>query len=152
MKIIHALIVLLLTIMPAMADGIYKRSTDAGYNESYRKLYTALEENRFFVINEINIGKNLAGFSGRWGDDYNRNNIEELQVMIICNGWYANQVSNLDPDMLALCPLHVTLIRHDNKTTALFARPTTFAGNSKALAILKEVEDSVIGAIESALK
>lgn len=72
--------------------------------------------------------------------------------MIICNGWYANQVSNLDTDLLALCPMRVTLIEKEGITTALFAKPSTFVKGSKALPVLSEVEEMIISAIQSSMK
>ncbi|MDQ7048948.1 MAG: hypothetical protein Q9M92_05155 [Enterobacterales bacterium] len=39
-------------------------------------------------------------------------------------GWYANQVSNEDPMMLGLCPLHLTPIEQTGQTTVLFNRPS----------------------------
>lgn len=49
-----------LFVVPAYADGIYRQSIKADYKTTYKKLYQSLEDNRFFVINEINLGKNLA--------------------------------------------------------------------------------------------
>jgi uncharacterized protein (DUF302 family) len=71
--------------------------------------------------------------------------------MVFCNGWYANQVSNKDPSMLALCPLHMTLIEKDGSTTALFARPTVIAADSPASGILQELESEVITAIKKGM-
>jgi len=59
---------------------------------------------------------------------------------------YANQVSNLDPTMLALCPLHLTIIEQAGTTTVLFNRPSVAATGSAAL------EDKVITAIKRALQ
>ncbi|HSR63949.1 MAG TPA: hypothetical protein VLN56_11145 [Gammaproteobacteria bacterium] len=36
------------------------------------------------------------------GEEYNRNNFEDVHSMVICNPWYANQVLNLDPVMMTL--------------------------------------------------
>ena len=149
--IFHIFLITLLSISLAHADGIYKQSTTMAYDATYKKVYAALESNRFFVIEEINIGKNLSRFKDKW-KDYNQNKLGNIQVMIICNGWYANQVSNADPDMLALCPMRVTLTLKDGVTSVLFAKPSTFATNSKALPILKEAEDTIIKAIGIALK
>lgn len=149
--IIHTLFIALLSINLAHAEGVYKQSTKMDYDTAYKKVYTALEDNRFFVIEEINIGNSLLRFKDKW-KDYNLNKLESIQVMIICNGWYANQVSNIDTDMLALCPMRVTLIHKQGVTTVLFAKPSTFAKDSKALVILQEVEAGVIKAISSALK
>jgi len=149
--IIKALIFLLLGSGISHAGGIYKQSVTMDYDMAYKKVYESLEEHRFFVVQELNIGQSLARFSGKW-QDYNLNKLKHFRVMIICNAWYANQVSNTDTDMLALCPMRVTLIQQQGTTTALFARPSTFAGDSKALAILKEAEETVIKAISQALK
>ena len=38
---------------PAQADGIFKQSTTMDFETAYKKVYAALEENRFYVIEEI---------------------------------------------------------------------------------------------------
>lgn len=135
----------------AIASDIFKHSTTMPYDEAYKKVYSALEDNRFYVVEEINIGASLSRFKDSW-DDYNQNQLEAIKVMIICNGWYANQVSNKDPDMLALCPMKVTMTHKEGQTSALFARPSTFAEKSPARALILEAEQTVIQSIESALK
>ena len=112
----------------AHADAsVFVLSVDKPINEVYPSVYKSLEESRLYVVLEPDIGSNLAGFSERWGDDYNRNKLSAIRGMVFCNGWYANQVSNLDPQMLAFCPMHITLIEKEGTTTALFARPTVIA-------------------------
>lgn len=133
------------------AGGIYSKTVRMDFDTAYKKVYAALEENRFYVIHEIDMGDSLARFRDKW-DDYNLNKLEQQKVMIICNGWYANQVGNADTNMLALCPMRVTLIHKQGATTALFARPSIFASDSKALPILQEIDGAVTGAIEQALK
>jgi hypothetical protein len=53
--------------------------------------------------------------------------------------------------MLSLCPLHMTLIEKDGRTTALFARPTVIAADSPARAILADLESEVITAIKKGM-
>lgn len=101
-------------------------------------------------MEELNIGQNLR-FSDKW-KDYNLNKLENFRVMIICNGWYTDQVSNADTDMLAPCPMRVTLIHKQGVTSVLFTKPSVFANNSRTLPILKEVEETIIKAISHALK
>ncbi|MDX2464158.1 MAG: DUF302 domain-containing protein, partial [Porticoccus sp.] len=108
----------------------------------------SLEKARFFVVFEPNIGANLASFSTKWGDDYNQNNIDEIRSMVFCNAWYANKVSNLDPNMLGFCPLHLSLIEREGKTTVLFNRPGIIAQNSPAKELLLTIESEVIEAIQ----
>ena len=53
--------------------------------------------------------------------------------------------------MLGFCPLHLTLIERDGKTTVLFNRLTAIAQNSPAKALLSKIESDVIEAIQAGL-
>lgn len=150
-----AVIVLMLQLTLAHADesnpGVYMQQVDKPVSAVYGKLYKSMEDARFFVVFEPDIGKNLAQFSEKWGDDYNRNKISEIRSMVFCNGWYANKVSNLDPSMLGFCPLHLTLIEREGKTTVLFNRPSAIAQDSPAKELFIKIESEVIEAIQQGL-
>ncbi len=133
-------------------DGVYRQQVDKPISEVYGSVYKSLEDARFFVVFEPNIGANLARFSEKWGDDYNKNNLTAIRSMIFCNGWYANKVSNLDPDMLGFCPLHISLIERDGKTVVLFNRPSVIAANSPAKELLLTIENEVIGALKKGMQ
>ncbi len=115
-------------------------------------MYKGLESEGFYVVFEANIGRNLARFSEKWGENYNRNKLDGIRSMVFCNGWYANAVSNADPSLLALCPLRMTLIEKDGKTTALFAKPAVIAADSPAHKVLQRIEDEVISAIKKSMQ
>ena len=134
------------------AEGIYRQQIDKPLVEVYDNVYKRLEDARFFVVFEPNIGENLARFSEKWGDDYNKNNLTAIRSMIFCNGWYANKVSNLDPDMLGFCPLHLSLIEKDGKTIVLFNRPSIIAKSSPAKELLLTIETEVIEAIRQGMR
>jgi len=133
-------------------DAVFSISSEAPLQEAYDKVYQELESNRFFVVFEANIGRNISQFADKWGDDYNRSGLEGIRAMVVCNAWYTNQVANKDPDMLAPCPLSVTLIHQDGITKALFARPTVMAAGSGAEPVLREVESQIIHALEKAMQ
>lgn len=146
------LLLLCLSFSLAQADSsIFIHSSDKPITEVYDKLYKSLEDARFYVVFEPDIGNNLSGFAERWGDQYNRSKLSAIRSMVFCNAWYANQVSNQDPSMLALCPLHITLIEKNGSTSALFARPTVIAANSPARGILEELESEVVSAIKKGM-
>ena len=130
---------------------VYDRTVSAGMDDVYKSIFTALENNSYFVIFEPNIGKNLSRSAKRWGEDYNKNKLDSIRSMVFCSAWYANKISNIDPSMLALCPLHITLYSKNNKTHVLFVRPGKVAGPSKAHKVAKELEDDVIRTIEIAI-
>lgn len=130
---------------------IYVKKRRKPLSVLYKSIFTALEHNGYFVLIEPNIGKNLSHFAQRWGNDYNRNKLEEIRSMVFCNAWYANKVSNADPNLLALCPLHITLIQKGKLTTIVFVRPGKVAADSPARTVAEELEKDVIRIIENAV-
>lgn len=131
--------------------GIFRIEVEAGMEETYRAVYAELEENRFWVVFEVDLLASISRFKEKWGDDYNRSGLEGLRTMVVCNGWYANQVTGLDPNLAALCPLRVALTHKGGKTAVLFVRPTVVAAGSPGLAAVQEIEDAVIRTIQSAI-
>lgn len=132
-------------------NAIFSIDVERPGEEAYQAVYKSLEDSRFYVIFEANIGKNLARNAKRWGDEYNKNKFEFVKSMVVCNPYYTNQVMNLDPNMMALCPLNVTVLAKEGKSTVLFEKLTPVAKGSAAEDILWEVENTVITAIENAV-
>lgn len=143
-----AVCMLSFSVQSAAPSSIYKQSVSLPMDAVYASVYQALEEARFYVVFEPNIGKNAARFADKWGDEYNTNKLQQIRSMVFCNIWYANAVSNADPDMLALCPLRIGLYEKAGKTTVVFARPTVMAAQSAAKPVLEEVEAQIIAAIK----
>lgn len=153
MNKILATVMLGLWSVTAMAihPNVYEKVLPLSLDAAYEKVYASLEERRFFVIFEAHMSENMARFKDRWGEEYNRQGLDGIRSLVICNIWYTNQVASLDPTMLALCPLRVVLVEKDGKTRVLFARPTAVAEGSPALPVVKEAEAGVIEAIEQAV-
>jgi uncharacterized protein (DUF302 family) len=150
MKALLIACLLLISLPAAAGETVWVHEVDRPVEQIYKDVYKGLEEEGLYVVFEPNIGKNLAGFSKRWGEDYNRNDLSEIRSMIFCNGWYANQVSNADPDMLALCPLHITLVEKNGKSKVLFVRPSYVAKGTPAESTAVELENKVIKAVTKA--
>lgn len=147
--------IVLLGVMATSWAGspmIYEKRVKADAEKTYKQVFNALENNGYYVVFEPNIGKNLAHFKKRWGKDYNKNNLESIRSMVFCNGWYANQVGNADPQMLALCPLHISLVHKKGVTRILFVRPSLVATGSPAEKVALELEQDVIRTIEGAIR
>lgn len=132
-------------------DYIFSVSVDKPGEEVYKAVYKSLEESRIYVIFEANIGKNLARNAKRWGDEYNKNNFEIVKSMVVCNPFFTNQIMNLDPKMMALCPITIAVLSKEGKTTISFERLTPIAKGSAAEDVLWEVENTIITAIENAV-
>ncbi len=138
-------------VAQAESEMVFKKSTTQPYEDVYEMLKTQLEEARYWVIFEANMGKSLAYNAERWGDDYNKSKLDEIRSIVFCNPWYANQVSNLDPDALSFCPLSVTVIAKQGVTSVLFERPSIVAKGSPAEDLMWEVENDVINVIQTVL-
>ncbi|WP_078117857.1 DUF302 domain-containing protein [Thiosocius teredinicola] len=151
-KLLPALCLLMVSLgVHAAAPGVMRFDAKAPLSKTYPAVYAALEEARFWVVFEADVGGGMAGLAERWGDDYNRNALDAIKSIVVCNAWYANQVSNADPDLLALCPIRVSLVEKDGITRVLFARPTLVAEGSPAIGIVKEIEDVIAKALQSAV-
>jgi uncharacterized protein (DUF302 family) len=145
-------ILLGLGVAQASSPNVFEYKVEKTMEQVYGPLYKALEEEGFYVVFEANIGRNISRFAEKWGENYNRNELDGIRSMVFCNGWYANEVSNADPSLLALCPLRLTLIERKGSTTALFARPTVIAADSPARKVLTRVEQEVIAVIKQSMK
>jgi len=128
---------------------VFERRMKRDAQDVYKKLFLALENNGYYVVFETDMGKNLSRFAQRWGDDHNKNKLESIQSLVFCNGWYANQVSNYDPKMLALCPMHITVTHKKGITSILYVRPSQVAKDSPAKKIANELEQDVVRIIGS---
>ena len=155
MQIINKIAVLLLLLSSfsifAESPNVFEYQVQQPMSQIYGRLYKELEDDGFYVVFEANIGKNLSCMADKWGENYNRNQLEGIRSMVFCNGWYANAVSNVDPNMLALCPLRLTLMEKKGVTTALFARPSVIAADSPAHKVLLRVENDVISIIKKSM-
>ncbi|MDQ7048058.1 MAG: DUF302 domain-containing protein [Enterobacterales bacterium] len=156
MKPLHTLLFIIIIALPfqleAKNPAVYQVSINKPIDDVYLDIQASMNDSSFFIVKELNIGENLKGMAERWGDEYNQSKLTGLRSMVFCSGWYANQVSNKDPMMLGLCPLHLTLIEKQGQTTVLFNRPSFIAQQSTALKVITEIEHKVIGIIEQALK
>ncbi len=140
---------LLLLSQWVSAGPVISLTLAGDFDTNYQKVSSALEEHRFFVVFEPNIGQSISRFEKRWGEDYNRNGFTAMRSLVFCNPWYVNQVSNQDPTMLALCPLSVTLTQQGNTTTVHMLRPSVIGQHSPAKALLEELEGDLLKALKS---
>jgi hypothetical protein len=152
LRLLYLVLLLMASSSWAGTSTVFEYTADKPMAEIYPQVQASFKESRFFIVDELNIGNNLSKFSEKWGDDYNQSGLSGIRSIVFCNGWYANQVSNMDPKMMGLCPLHMTLIEKDGKTTALFNRPTVIAEGSPAKEFLAKIESEVIELIKNGMR
>lgn len=149
-----ALLASLLTSANAYANEptVYEVTVNKPLAHVYDRMKVSFEQSRFYIFYEMDIGKNLAYFAEKWGDGYNQNNVSAVRSIVFCNGWFLNRAGNKDPKILGLCPMHISLIERDGKTTVLYARPTVTYSNSPAYDVVVEIEKEVIELINNGAK
>ena len=142
---------LLLSCSAFAASPVYSVSVKADFNKVYQQVYKALENERFFVVLEPNIGSNISGMAKRLGDNYNRNKLDNFRSMVFCNVWYANEMSNMDITMTAICPLHISLTSQGGTASVHFVRPDVIARGSKAGPVAIELTETIIKAVSAGI-
>ena len=152
MKTLTLLLALFSLNALAESPAVYEKTFEQNMDTAYKRVYKALEGNGFKVVYEIDMLENLTKFAAKNAvKDFNVNQLEGIKSMVFCNGPLAVKISNADPAMLGLCPLHLTLTQKAGRVSVLFVRPGVVAQGSKAEAPAKELEEKVIKAIETGL-
>jgi len=144
-------VIFFVTLIPLMSDKMYKHTINEKAEIIYPKLLESLEKNKLIVVSEIDILDKFkhAGLPEKFGKEFNANKLTTIKTIIACNGWFGNYISNADINMMGLCPVKITLIEKDGKTTILFVKPTTVSGDSKANATIAQLEAKLISSIEN---
>jgi len=137
--------------LQAAPAGVYSRSVEMPLDEAYTAIYAGLEENRFWVVFEANMGQRMAAMAENFGDDYNRQGLSGIKSMVFCNIGWTNRLASADPDLLALCPLHMTLYEKQGRTTISFPRPSVIAAGSASVEVAVELEEQLVGIVNKSL-
>ncbi len=138
--------------LPARAEspGVFVLEAKAPLDDVYKGVYKAFDKAGWYVAFEMDMFKGMSSSLPRkLGEDFNRAGLEGIRTMVFCQGVHANAIMNADPEMMALCPLHLTIIHKAGTSKVLFARPSAAAKGSPAEAPVKAVEDEVIGIIRA---
>jgi hypothetical protein len=152
-RICLALALLSLPLTPrAGQPGVYKLTAPMEVGAAYDRIYKALEAEKIWVVLESNVGEQMARKAAAWGVDYNRNRLGAIKGMVFCNIEWTNRLANADPDLLALCPMHLTVYERDGATYVVFARLSVMAQGSPGASTATELEAVVRGIVEGSLK
>ena len=145
-------ILLLLSLSITLwADSVYIKTVDKPMTEVYTKLLASFDSSHLVIVSEINILEkfNAAGLPEKFGKNFNTNDLTGIKAIIACNGWFGNEVANADPMMMGFCPIRVTVVEKEGKTSILFVRSSIAPKESPAYAILEKLESKVITAINA---
>jgi uncharacterized protein (DUF302 family) len=132
--------------------GVIRLETRLPLAEAFERVSRALESEKFRVVFEADMGERMARFKDAWGIDYNRNDLGGIKSMVFCNIEWTNRIANADPDLLALCPLHLTLFDRNGTTQVVLPRFSLLAKGSPGETRAAELEGEIRRIVESALE
>jgi hypothetical protein len=144
----------LLLLFPALAlagpAGVNSLTVEAPADEVYDRVHQALEGAKFWVVFEADMGSRMEQFAADWGAEYNINKLTFIKSMVFCSLPWTNRMANADPDLLALCPLHLTIYARGGQTSVVWPRLSAMAegspGHDAAQALDQEISDLIRGA------
>lgn len=145
----------LLAVVPsvlAAESSIAVQSVKRPIGPTFKSVVSALKHSGFKVVKKINISKNLgkAAKHFHW-TDYNQNHLTGIRTVVFCNAKFANAISNADPSMMALCPLHVTLVQQGAWTRVEFVKPAVIAEGSRAEGVAVKLQEQIEAAIRKGI-
>ena len=131
------------------ANEIYTKEIDLPIEKYYPKLQEAIKTNHMNILYELNLLEKFkkAGYAKRFGKDFNKNHLKAVKTVLICNGYVGNLISNIDPDMMTLCPLRLTLISRAWGTKVVFLKSSHLAASKKVKQLLSTLDDILIHTI-----
>lgn len=149
-----------IVILCLLSLSLWSTALTNVYSVTYKGSIDTIEENilehfkevklvvpwKLDILNEFK----RKGLEKKFGKNFNTSHLSSVRTIVACNGKFGNMIINADPTMMAFCPIRITLIEKDGKTTVLYVRPTSAPKDSKAYPILKKLEKKVIKAIEDA--
>ena len=146
-----ALLCLSWTLWAKPPEAIYQDRTQLDLPTAYQRVYQALESQGFWVVFDADLGARMAQFKDRWGEDYNRQGLTGARSLVFCNLWWTNALASADPNLLALCPLHLSLYARDGWVSLVMVRPSVLASGSEGQPLAKKLEEKLIAILQQAL-
>lgn len=152
MKKILLLCLLSLSLL-ASGGNVYKSVFHAPMDEVYENVMIQFQVEKLVVVWELDILEEFKkkGLDKKFGKNFNTSGLTSVKTFVACNGKVGNAVMNADADMMAYCPIRITLTEKDGVTSVLYVRPTSAPKDSKAYVELEKLEKQVIKAIEDSM-
>ena len=152
-----ALILTALNLVPLSATaeppaGVIRITTEEPADAVFERVKDSLEAEKFWVVFEADMGKRMKRFAKKWGDDYNRSKVGSVRAMVFCNIWWTNQIANADPDLLGLCPLHLSIYERAGTTVVVLPKLSVLAAGSPGFSRAEALEQDIFGIVSKAVE
>jgi uncharacterized protein (DUF302 family) len=138
----------------AAETNVYKVSYTAPVDKVLKNMLAQFEKEMLVVVWQLDILEEFRkkGLDKKFGAEFNKAGLSEVRTLVACNGKFGNDIINADSDMMAYCPVRITLTEKDGVTTVLYVRPSSAPKDSKAYQSLVKLEKKVTNAIETSME
>ncbi|TKI69620.1 DUF302 domain-containing protein [Sulfurimonas crateris] len=154
-KMRKILLACLLTVSVWAAESnVYKVSYNAPVDKVLDNMLAKFKQEMLVVVWQLDILEEFKhkGLDKKFGENFNKAGLTAVRTLVACNGKFGNDIINQDSDMMAYCPIRITLTEKDGVTTVLYVRPSSAPRDSKAYQSLVKLEKKVTKAIEESME
>lgn len=148
----HMAAVIALILMPIIsyARPLYVRAIHAPMGVVYKDLVATLGHQGFRVPWGINIEKRLRMANPMLHlPNFNAQHLTDVRAMVICNPFLFNAIANADPTMIAICPMHITLVSTGGVTYVQYPREIAIAAHTPVAKIARLIDTKIERAINA---
>ncbi|HEY9202864.1 DUF302 domain-containing protein [Sulfurimonas sp.] len=138
----------------AAESNVYKVSYNAPVDKVLDNMLAKFKQEMLVVVWQLDILEEFKhkGLDKKFGENFNKAGLTAVKTLVACNGKFGNDIINQDSDMMAYCPIRITLTEKDGVTTVLYVRPSSAPRDSKAYQSLVKLEKKVTKAIEESME
>lgn len=138
----------------AAESNVYKVSYNAPVDKVLENILAKFKQEMLVVVWQLDILEEFKkkGLDKKFGENFNKAGLSEVRTLVACNGKFGNDIINQDSDMMAYCPIRITLTEKDGVTTVLYVRPSSAPRDSAAYKTLVKLEKKVTKAIEESME
>ncbi len=138
----------------AAESNVYKVNYNAPVDKVLENMLAKFKQEMLVVVWQLDILEEFKkkGLDKKFGENFNTAGLSEVRTLVACNGKFGNDIINQDSDMMAYCPIRITLTEKDGVTTVLYVRPSSAPRDSAAYKTLVKLEKKVTKAIEESME
>ncbi|MHB1566591.1 MAG: DUF302 domain-containing protein [Acidiferrobacter sp.] len=144
--------VMALALIPIVSNAkpLYIRAVHAPIGIVYKNLVVALGHQGFKVPWGINIEKRMQMANRTLHmPNFNAQHLTDVRAMMVCNPFLFNAIANADPTMIALCPLHITLVSKGGVTYVQYPKEIALAAHTPVAKIARLIDTKIERAINA---
>ena len=141
---------LVLAVSSAASESVYTKVIDENYDSYMPKFKIALKANHMNVVSELDLMERFSKVKGaeKYRGGFEKQGITKVTSLVTCIGLVGLQVAAAEPDMMALCPVRITVMAKGDKTVVTFIRNQYVAKGTAVEDTVARLDNAIIDTVE----